>query len=125
MTAGWAPDLYQPEAPEDLVAEARAFVADAPWKTSRDESHSYTMWVRLRGPHPELVTGYNRLVSLIEHYGYWRRWFRREYRSVDLDGWSLWLMGNAPGEMSHGIVNRKPAATSGFGEPHTDWSVKW
>ncbi len=51
---------------------------------------------------------HERLYLLIRDYHYLRRWQGWEYRSIDLDGFSYWIMQNGT------VINRKPADGAGW-----------
>lgn len=107
MPADQYPDCYDPAAPSWMVEAAREYLAAAPWRTSRDGSHSYMMTRRAN------VLGFGllhtRTLILIRDYGIDRRWHGHgPYRGIDLDGFSLWKMGDMM------IINRKPAESAGW-----------
>jgi len=101
------PDRYEPSAPAWLVDAAREYLATAPWKTSKDGSHSYMMTPRAHALGLGLL--HTRTLILIRDFGIDRRWHGHgPYRGIDLDGFSLWKMGDMM------IINRKPTATAGW-----------
>ncbi|HEY4226517.1 MAG TPA: hypothetical protein VGM70_11950 [Pseudolysinimonas sp.] len=101
MTDANTPDRYDEAAPEWMLTAAREYLATAPWKTSKNGSHSYMMTPRAH------ALGIGRahaltLVLICDH-GIDRTWYGHgPYRGIDLDGWSLWKMGDMM------IINRKP-----------------
>ncbi len=120
--------------PPDLVAQVRAFVAaweaDATlsrdprdvggWLfavTMADNPHWYAMrhqaWAKGRAT----GQGFDALYDLVRRFHYLRRWHRHPYRSVDLDGYSYWIVDKTDGNG----VNRKPSDGAGWdAEPQAD-----
>jgi hypothetical protein len=111
------PNLYDPDAPEALVASVREFIAAADWRIAKTDTspypHSYVMvhQARVQG----LVVGYSRLLSMIELYGFPRAWRNRSFLSIDLDGYSYWRQDLPdPNSWARDIVNRKPSEFGGW-----------
>jgi hypothetical protein len=102
-------DRYQPEAPDWMVESAKDYIAKAQWSfavTMADNPHWYC--VRQRSQKAGLGLGHERLYLLIKHYHYTRRWHGHSYRSVDLDGYSYWIMQIGT------VINRKPLEDAGW-----------
>jgi len=92
-----------------MVASAREYIAQTTWtfaKTMADNPHWYT--VRQRAQKAGLGVLHERLYLLIKHYHYIRRWHGWQYRTIDLDGYSYWIMQNGT------VVNRKPIEDAGW-----------
>lgn len=112
------PDRYRPESPDDLVRQAREFVATASWvwaKTyARFAPHHYTLRRQARSR-----AGYDALRRLIYDYNYPRAWRTRTFRSITLAGLTLWVVDDTPGKQDAGtvLINAKPAAPSDWDEP--------
>jgi hypothetical protein len=104
-------NLFDPEAPQELIDQVRIFIEDCDWKVAvTDKSphpHSYCMVFSARAQ--GLIVGYSRMTAFIDQYGYQRAWRNRVFRSIDLDGFSYWLM-----EADEKIINRKPAEHGGW-----------
>jgi hypothetical protein len=110
-------DLYQHDAPEALVESVREFIDAVRWTTAKTDKskhpHSYVMVFSAR--RQGLIEGYRRMAGFIDRYGYVRRWARWEFRSVDLGGYSFWLMNPVSNDPSGtNIINRKPAEHAGW-----------
>lgn len=105
------PDHYRPEAPADLVNQAREFIATATWVWAKTYAkfapHHYTLRRAAREK-----AGYDCLRLLIREYNYPRTWRGREFRGITLDGLHLWIMPDDPDTENGGsvLVNAKPAA---------------
>lgn len=103
------PDRYRPDAPEWMVESAREYIARARWtfaSTMADNPHWYA--VRRRAQVGGFGILHERLYLLIRDYHYLRRWQGWDYRSIDLDGYSYWIMQNGT------VINRKPADHAGW-----------
>ena len=127
------PDRYSPDAPPQLVNRARAYVAVAPWryaKTMDRIPHWYSM--RKIATARKLGPGHEALFELCRDYGYVRRWYRREFGSIDLGGWSIWHLGTGdflntaplgvafePAPTCH--VHRDESMWLDPGEPYDQW----
>lgn len=112
-------------APE-VIASARGFVraCEADRTMSRDRRDvggfrfAVTMadnphWYALRSMAWEhgMGEGYDALYVLCRYHYYLRWWWGRGYRSIDLDGYSYWLI------ISDYLINRKPADRAGWEAP--------
>jgi hypothetical protein len=97
--------------PADLVARARAYIATGEWcfaRTMPDNPHWYVIrqhaWARGR----EVGQGHEALFVLIREHHYVRLWHRHPFRSIDLDGFSYWIMEDGT------VINRKPVESAGW-----------
>lgn len=93
--------------PPALVAQARDYVARTEFtfaKTMPQNPHWYV--VRRGDP------GHEALFVLIRDHHYLRRWHGRAYRSIDLDGFSYWIMEDGT------VINRKPVERAGWDDEH-------
>jgi hypothetical protein len=112
------PDHYRPEAPDDLVNEAREFVATATWTWAKTFARFAPHWYTLRRNARDKA-GYDALRTLIQRYNYARTWRTRTFRSITLDGRLLWIMPDDPGTSNGGsvLINSKPAEPSDWAAP--------
>jgi hypothetical protein len=111
------PDLYRPEAPQEMIDQVRIFIEDCNWKVAvTDKSphpHSYCMIFAAR--RQGLIVGYSRMVSFLDQFGFERCWRNRIFKSIDLDGFSYWLQDLSEAhQFARDIINRKPAEHGGW-----------
>jgi len=102
-------DRIRPDAPPSLVEAARDYIARTTWtfaKTMPTNPHWYC--VRQKARAAGLGAGHEQLFTLIRDYHYSRRWHGRRYRSIDLDGYSYWIIEDGT------VINRKPADDAGW-----------
>ena len=95
--------------PAALVAQAREFIAASTWifaKTMASNPHHYV--VRPKSRAAGLGAGHEALFELIRDHHVVRRWHGHPYRSIDLDGFSYWIMDDGT------VINRKPADRAGW-----------
>lgn len=100
--------------PPWLVRRARDYIAAAEWtfaKTMPDNPHWYVIRQRAWGTSRELGEGHEALFELIRWFYYLRWWRQRGFRSIDLDGFSYWVMEDGT------VINRKPADAAGWDDP--------
>jgi hypothetical protein len=92
------------------VAEATAFCRAATWTwavTMTDAAHWYVAVARVADPRVDA------LLNLIKTFGEKRRYNRRSYRFVVIDGWHHWI--------TFPVINRRPEAVGGWdGAPLRD-----
>lgn len=106
------PDRYRPDAPRELVEASRAFIGAASWtfaSTMPRYPHHYV--VKRREAAAGRGLGYDTLRTLIADHHYLREWGGRSFRSVTLDGLTLWIM-----QTGLIVINAKPA-------DRADWST--
>ena len=89
------PDRYDAEASPLLVQRARDYIEAASWRfasTMAGIPHWYVMRARA---HPAgLGGGHEALYLLIKQHGYERRFYSKTFRTIDLDGWKVWMITN-------------------------------
>jgi hypothetical protein len=106
--------LFGSAPPPLLVQHAREYVAAATWtfaSTMADNPHWYVVRQRAWATSRDLGLGHEALFDLIRQHYYPRRWHGRSYRSIDLDGFSYWIIQDGT------VVNRKPVEQAGWDEP--------
>ena len=94
-----------------LVERAREYIAETEWtfaKTMPDNPHWYVVRQRAWARGRYYGLGHEALFDLIRLHHYIRRWHGRGYRSIDLDGFSYWIMEDGT------VINRKPADSAGW-----------
>lgn len=127
------PDRYVEDAPPELLVRARAYIATASWryaKTMNAIPHWYAM--RRVAIARRQQPGHEALFELCRDWGYARRWYRRKFGSVDLDGWTIWHLGTGdflntcpigvPFEPApHCHVHRDETMWLDLGDPYDQW----
>lgn len=97
--------------PREVVEQARDYIANVTWifaKTMPDNPHWYVVRQRSWSRSKELGRGHEALFELIR-WCYWLRWWQgRGYRSIELDGWSYWIIQDGT------VINRKPVKDAGW-----------
>jgi hypothetical protein len=108
--------LERPEYPGPMVIEAKAYIARSTIiyaKTMPKTPH----WYLVRG-RPRNDPGHEVLFELMRDH-YWSRWWGGKWwRSIDLDGWSWWLIEDGT------VINTKPRVRAGWGgdpKPPKGW----
>lgn len=106
-----APDHYRLDAPQDLVDNARDFVATCTWTWAVTFADSAPHWYTLRrnAERSGNAGGYDALRTLVLDHHYLRSWHGRSFRAVALDGVLVWAM-------QHGgvLLNGMPASIDDF-----------
>ena len=97
--------------PAGLVDAARQYIAASAWtfaKSMPDNPHWYVVRQRAWAHSPERGEGHEALWQVIRWHYALRWWHGRGYRSIDLDGFSYWVMEDGT------IINRKPSDQAGW-----------
>jgi len=111
--------------PPALVQRARDYIAqveaspprsgvprdDGGWSfatTMADNPHWYVVRQRAWATSEELGQGHEALWELVRWFYYLRWWHGRGYRSIDLDGFSYWIINDGT------VINRKPVDQAGW-----------
>jgi hypothetical protein len=84
------------------IESAREFIEGHEWtfaKSMPKIPHWYVVKEQCRSGFE-----FEAFVALIRKEGYAKRWFRREFIYLDIDGWSYWTMGAPIHETT--IINR-------------------
>jgi hypothetical protein len=87
------PDRYNFDAPPLLVERATIYTEDARWRFARTMPFIPHWYAIRKQAHPAgLGAGHEALYFLCRDWGYPREWHRRIFPSVDLGGWSFWML---------------------------------
>lgn len=102
------------DAPAHLTDAARAFIDRAVWTFAVTYGDH---WYVVRNK-PRRDYGHEALYELIRDYHVKRRWGGSTWRSVDIGGWSYWIVDGGT------VINRKPGHLAGWDDqpaPPADW----